>query len=572
MPRFVAAVAVVALMTVGVVALSSGYQSATSVNSVVNAGEQGGMHDLNINIFRNGANSGRLTMGQIDPRVRELGMEVLNMTVSGLRWAIFGFNSDETKIIPLTAMPASADWEKDFKMFTNGLPEEKAAVGVYNFEYWVDQDTTGVEPIMITWAPHCTILDDEVSLRRRRHCIGMDAREEAKAGYFLPNIIIALNSEEAQGRINTLKMKGHEKALEDNIGAQKKGYSPVPDVLMYSGPYRLDKISDSYYDFCTTEMGLPEKDCALEKGFHNCPFESEDEDAWTEANPCKQGVCAGDSFERVDGALPGTISQACCDYIEDQFCADPANYATPGCHAVTLAAIDQLCEIPNPPIDPIVEWTWTEEAQCKAKCADACLVISERGDPNDTWRSCEGCRMDMMPDENADNPGQISQCYPGAFGYEMNTCCGDAEDAEGAYFCQHEENLSAEVCNLLEYYDCKWIPQKDCPEEIKRQDIDKAPQGCCYMPGTEENYMTDSSFHYVYESHSWDMLSGEVDSDISEVLCGEGKYGEHDGSVFESGVHCDEVKARFEADKAAAEEAARLAALAAGTTTAAARV
>merc|ERR550537_184055 len=170
------------------------------MRSTVNAGEQGGMHDLNLNIFRNGANSGRLEMGQIDPRVHELGMEVLNMTVSGLRWAVFGFNSRKNKIIPLTAAPATADWEKDFKMFTNALPEYTAAVGVYNFEYWVDQDTTGVEPIMITWAPKCVILDDEVSARRRRH----------------------------------------------SIGAQKKGYAPVPDIHMYSGPYRLDSISDMY--------------------------------------------------------------------------------------------------------------------------------------------------------------------------------------------------------------------------------------------------------------------------------------------------------------------------------------
>merc|ERR1719453_2207642 len=46
------------------------------------------------------ANRERNAMGQIDPQVHELGMEVLNMTVSGLRWAIFGFNSDNTKIIP----------------------------------------------------------------------------------------------------------------------------------------------------------------------------------------------------------------------------------------------------------------------------------------------------------------------------------------------------------------------------------------------------------------------------------------------------------------------------------------
>lgn len=551
--KYAVAFAAVALLTIGVVAVSTGTVSTTRMNMVVDA------------------NRNRGSIGKVDEGVRALGLDVLNMTVSGLRWGIMGFNSDKTEIIPLVAGKATADWERDFKQFTNALPEEAAAVGVYNFEYWVDQDTTGVEPIMITWAPKCVILDDEVSARRRRHCIGMDPMEEARAGYFLPNIIVALQAPEQEGRMNTLKMPGHEQSLSDNIGAQKKGYAPVPDIHMFSGPYRLDSISDTYYEFCNNEMGLPEKDCALEKGFHNCPFESEDPEAWTEDNPCKFPACAGDSFERVEGALPGTISKQCCSYIEDEYCADPANYATPGCHAVTLTAIDKLCAIPNPPADPFVEFKWSEEARCTERCANACLIIAERTDPNDTWRNCEGCRMDMMPDENANNPGQISQCYPGAYGYEMNTCCGDAENAEGSYFCQQEENLSAEVCNLLEYYDCKWIPQKDCPEEIKRQDIEKAPKGCCYMPGTAENYMTDSSFHYIWEEHRWDMLSGEVDSDISEVLCGEGKYGEHDGSVFDPDHHCDELKAQFEADKAAAEEAARLAALAATTTAAPAR-
>jgi len=547
--RNVVAFAAVALMVVGVVAFSSGYTSSTRVSSVVDA------------------NRGRLDMGQIDPGVRELGKEVLNMTVSGLRWAIFGFDARKTKIQPLTAGPATADWDKDFKMFTNALPENGAAVGVYNFEYWVDDQSTGLEQIMITWAPHCDRTNWMTEAKRRDPCIGLSEREEAQAGYFLPGVILALNMYE--GRVNTLKMPGHEESLNDNIGAQKKGYAPVPEGDFFSGPYRLESISDTYYEFCNVEMGLPEKDCALEKGFHNCPFESEDEEQWTDANPCKQPVCGGDEFTRPEGAEPGTISQGCCDYIEDKFCADPANYATVGCHAVTLTAIDKLCEVPNPPEPVVVEFHWSDEARCSGLCADPCALLAERRGPNDTWRLCEGCRMDLMPDENADNPGQISQCYPGALGYEMNTCCGNAENDEHALFCQSEQNLSAEVCNMLEYYDCKWIPQADCPEEIKRQDISDSPKGCCYMPGTPEMYMTDSSFHFDYEMHEWDMHSGLVDNDLPEVLCGEGKYGEHDGAVFDAEHHCEDLKAMFEADKAAAEEAARLAALAAGTTTAA---
>ena len=125
------------------------------------------------------------------------------------------------------------------------------SVGVYNFEYWVDDESTGVEPIMITWAP-----------------VHLTDFEEARAGYYLPGIILALNTDE--GRIKTLAMG------EDTIGTQQKGHAVAPEHTGFSGPYRLESISDTYEEFCKNEMGMPEKDCALEKGFHNCPFESED--------------------------------------------------------------------------------------------------------------------------------------------------------------------------------------------------------------------------------------------------------------------------------------------------------
>jgi hypothetical protein len=555
---YVAVFAAVALLTVGVVAFSSPLARARMSSTV-------------------DANRERLEMGQIDPGVKELGMEVLNMTVSGLRWAIFGFNSDYTKIIPLTAAPATADWEKDFKMFTNALPTDDAAVGVYNFEYWVSDTDTGNEPVMITWAPHC-----DQSTDRTGRCVGMDAREEARAGYFLPGIILALQHESAQGRINTLKMKGTKTI--DTIGAVKKGYNPPPEgMAMFSGPYRLDSISDTYYSFCITEMGMPEKDCSLEKRFHNCPFESEDESQWTENNPCSQPQCAGDEFQRPEEAMAGAISQPCCNYIEDDFCADPANYATVGCHAVTLTAIDKLCTIPKPPQPVFVEFNWAEEAKCTPACADACGIIAERGDPNDTWRMCEGCRLDMMPDDTAQNPGQISQCYPGAYGYEMNTCCGNAQDDDGHLFCQEDENLSYEVCSMLEYFNCKWIPQKDCPNEVRAQDIEEAPVGCCYHPNYSEPdnlFGTTGSFNFDMAAvdvsgrnfPSWNYDSGVLDEMIPGVLCGEGKYVEHDshieghdgedpheGEIFAEGQTCADVKAGFDAQLEAYREAQRLA-------------
>merc|ERR1719324_1602121 len=187
--------------------------------------------------------------------------------------------------------------------------------------------------------------------------------------------------------------------------------------------------------------------------------------------------------------------------------------------------------------------------------------------------------MDLMPDENADNAGQISQCYPGAVGYEMDTCCGNALTADGAYFCEQDEYLSAEMCNLLEYYNCQWVPQKDCPELKRSQDIVESPVGCCYHPGTAENYNADSSFHFDVEANDWDYESGTVDEEIPGVLCADGKYvahsiledgrDHHEGEVFAEGQSCQAIKDAFVAEKAAADAAA---AAAAGTTTAAARV
>merc|ERR1711907_383885 len=132
-----------------------------------------------------------------------------------------------------------------------------------------------------------------------------------------------------------------------------------------------------------------------------------------------------------------------------------------------------------------------------------------------------GCRMDLMPDENAENAGQISQCYPGALHYEMNTCCGNELTADGEFFCEQAENLSGEACNLLEYYECQWIPQADCPELKRAQDIADAPTGCCYMPNPDEGpdlFGTTASFNFNEETEAWDFESGVLDEVIPSVL------------------------------------------------------
>merc|ERR1711998_672242 len=216
-----------------------------------------------------------------------------------------------------------------------------------------------------------------------------------------------------------------------------------------------------------------------------------------------------------------------------------------GCHQVTLAAIDKLCEVPQPAEPVIVETTWSEEAKCAPACASSCNTFD---DPNDTWRLCEGCKTNLMPDPDADNEGQISQCYPNALGYEMNTRCGNALNDNGGFFCEEKENLSAEMCDMLEYYNCKWMPQTDCPEEKRAQDIADAPTGCCYMAGEGENlFGTDSSFHFDEATEAWDFDSGVFDAPIPEVLCGGGKYADPaDTSVFAVDMSCEDVKAGFD--------------------------
>ena len=56
---------------------------------------------------------------------------------------------------------------------------------------------------------------------------------------------------------------------------------------------------DVVVDKALTKMGMPQKECALEKGFHNCPFESEDPEEWTDANPCAMSQCDGASLARL---------------------------------------------------------------------------------------------------------------------------------------------------------------------------------------------------------------------------------------------------------------------------------
>jgi len=449
--KSVIALAAVALMVVGVVALSGSTNA--SLRTTVDS------------------NRNRAMIAKVSPEVREVGLKVLNMTVNQLRWAVIGFNLNQDEIIPLMTGLATNDWEKDFLQFRNALPEDAACVAVYNFEYWLDETETELDPIMITWSPP-----------------NMDPAALANAGYFLGAEILALNTDE--GRLNTELINTG--TSNDAIGKDKgKGYGKAPERTGFSGPYRLASMSETYNQFCEQEMALGPKICSLDKTFHNCPFESEDEAAWTDANPCKQDACAGGAFGNPDAAeldSGRTIPDACCEYITTDFCAPltadgvaGAGVGQMGCHPATLTALAKLCESSEEPTLTVIKGSYDDLKNCGEQCKSSCKLFN---DPNDTFKECDGCAIEGMFDEAT---GQTSQCYPGAFGYVMDMCCGFSDD------CVTFDG--AALCGTQEYNQCEWIAQLECQSLKDEQELAGGTKGCCVIANPEdEGFGVDNTY------------------------------------------------------------------------------
>lgn len=520
--KAVLALAAVALVVVGVVALSG--STTGSLNSVVDS------------------NRNRMMHAPVDPSVREVGLKVLNMTVNHLRWAIIGFNLNQDKIIPLMTGDATNDWEKDFTMFRNALPEDEAVIAVYNFEYWLDETETELDPIMVTWAPP-----------------NMDPAALANAGYFLGAEILALNTDE--GRINTENINT---AANDNIGADKgKGFAKAPERTGFSGPYRLASMSESYEQFCEEEMALSAKICSLDKSFHNCPFESDDAEMWTEANPCKQEACAGGAFANPDGEELDTgrsIPDACCTYITDDFCSASKADGTVGpgvgemgCHPATLVALAKLCESRTEPTLSVIQGSYDDMKKCNEECKSSCALFV---DPNDTFKNCDACAIDGVYDPATE---QTSQCFPGAYGYVLDMCCGYNTECVGYD--------SAAMCGTQEYNQCAWTAQLECQELKDDQQLAAAPKGCCVIKNPD-----DEGFG----------VQDVKDATRNMLECGgEGDTGKFDTTDagaevtftpaaldLDAQATCDKLQADAQA---LADAAAAAAAAAAATTTAAAR-
>lgn len=520
--KAVLAVAAVALMVVGVVALSG--SSSTSLRSVVDS------------------NRNRQMYAKVSPEVREVGLKVLNMTVNHLRWAIIGFNLNQDTIIPLMTGTATNDWETDFIQFRNALPNDEAVVAVYNFEYWLDETETELDPIMITWAPP-----------------NMDPAALANAGYFLGAEILALNTDE--GRINTEAINTG--TGNDNIGKDKgKGFAKAPERTGFSGPYRLASMSETYGQFCEEEMALGPKICSLDKVFHNCPFESEDEAMWTDANPCKQDACAGGVFGNPDAVeldVGRTIPDACCDYIKDDFCAAAkadgsvgAGVGEMGCHPSTVVALGKLCEAYEAPKLQVIKGSYDDLKNCNEECRSSCMLFT---DPNDTFKNCDGCAIDGVFDEAT---GQTSQCFPGAYGYVMDMCCGFNPE------CVTFDN--AALCGTQEYNQCAWTAQLECQDLKDEQELAAAVAGCCVIKNPE-----DGGFGLDHEydvTRNFLECGGAAADGSTRYSTLEGKEAEFFPATIDVDAQatCDGMVAEAQALKDAADAAA---AAAAATTTAA---
>lgn len=487
--KLAVALTAVALLTVGVVAMTAGASSGRMAGA------------LNTEKFTSAyGNTNKVGLAKVSPAVTEVGLKVLNITIYNQRWAIFGFDRAQDEIVPLMTGQATFNWRKDFKLFRGALPEDQAVLAVYNFQYWVSDDEIASDPIMITWAPAT-----------------LEPEKLANAGYFLGAEILALSTIEDEGRRNTERIIGghgkHGGPLQrqnnnDLIGKSKgQGFADPPELTGFSGPYRMESMSESYDDFCENEMMVEAKLCSLEKAFHECPFnkagpECDDDeecaqslykpdDPTTSMSPCDMDECAGAEFTKALSER-GEIPAACCEYINKEYCPvqDSAGlqglgFGQAGCHHVTLGAINALCEGAE---DAYAVHFGDHAYESFENCADTCLgscVFFDK--PTDTYTNCDGCPVDG---DYQCHPGDLANSIQPAYGYMTAMCCGfdpvcESKNADGSpVFADHGS------CATQEYHACVWMEQTGCQEEMDRQEIERSDKGCCVLKNGDDVHGT----------------------------------------------------------------------------------
>lgn len=406
------------------------------------------------------------------PGVAEVCMHVSNLTLNGQRWAIFGFPSgaagqieDDYKqsIKPLMEDglgSATQNQEHDWLEFRGAMDAvNDVAMAIYNFEYQVDNDSTDMETILISYKPKMVRGIDEFGKKTEADGttpmkVELDPREVARAGYFLGSVILA---------------------CDDYVDRH----------------VAIESLAETYEDFCIEDMLLTIPQCQAASKFEGCPFKegTEDDFSLEEINPCVVPQCRGAKFAPPDAEKPGDIPIDCCDYIQEAYCVDyPESH---GCDGGTSEIIGQLCEIQALTEAPTLLVTPEETQICDPQfCIQPCETVQyanekERPDKAHTWRLCSGCPTDNgfhdMTDDGIENKLQYL-CHPLADGFQKERCCGIADVCN-----EHEAESSEMLCAAMEYYDCSFQVHAECPA-IKDAQVQKAaPGGCCETyPKSEE--------------------------------------------------------------------------------------
>lgn len=358
--------------------------------------------------------------------VNEKALQLLNTTTYGLRWVIIRFNQDKTAMEPVMQGLASDDWELDWKSFTNAITFEDdtdlaPCVGLYNFPFWDDENTMGVQPLVLTYSP-----------------AGANSKEIARFGYFLGSLLLATDANKKMSAFDYVA---------------------------------LDDPSEDYETFCRDTMqkdGVDGGKCMLETQFHNCPW-----DPLAEGSPCEADQCEGASFEKPDADASGTIPVACCNYVMDEFCKEADNIGTHGCHKALLRQLSKICDEPVADETPELLVTPGKVQKCEADCVQPCLFFA---DPADTWKKCSACETDGLAHDD-----KIYQCHSKALGFQWNRCCGiqdscQAKEAQNAEMCDALEYFE---CSWEIHTDCDGIEVEQTAAKKIKDEQEASGKGCC---------------------------------------------------------------------------------------------
>ena len=240
--------------------------------------------------------------------VAEKAVQLLNQTSYGIRYVVIRFNKERSAMMPVMQGASSNDWELDFTAFTNAMAwtdgtDPSPCVGFYMFPYWTGDKTQEHQPLVVTYSPGA-----------------VPAKETARYGYFLGSLLLATDQDKVMDSY-------------DYVALSETASGSLP----------------TYQEFCESALKLEHGACELDETFHNCPW-----DEGAAGSPCADSACMGATFEPPNLSASGTIPTACCDYVIDDFCKQPDNMGTHGCHPALLRTFGDLCAEKRPDEVPVM--------------------------------------------------------------------------------------------------------------------------------------------------------------------------------------------------------------------------